>query len=98
MKRTDEFNKLLADKLIIGAISAAIIILLAECVVPGPVPPVLVIIATAFFGVQKYYNKPGNTDKSEVSENTSETDTTSKTTPSNSNSNSDSVPPTESQK
>ena len=43
MQRTDEFNKLLADKLLIGAIGASIIILLAECVVPGPVPPVLVI-------------------------------------------------------
>lgn len=82
MQRGDEFNKLLADKLLIGAIGASIIILLAECVVPGPVPPVLVIIATAFFGVHKYYRTTTTTPNSnsfgnEVKMDTKEQATTS---------------------
>ena len=50
-------NKELFDK-IFSDIGTASVILMVECLLPGPVPPVLFLIGVICWGLQKYGKKP----------------------------------------
>jgi len=59
------FDKIFSDKLLVGSIGTASVILMVECLFPGPVPPVLFLIGVICWGLQKYGKKP-ETSKSNV--------------------------------
>lgn len=52
------FDKIFSDKLLVGSIGTASVILMVECLLPGPVPPVLFLIGVICWGLQRYGKKP----------------------------------------
>lgn len=56
------FDKIFSDKLLVGSIGAVGVILMAECLFPGPIPPVLCLIGLICWGLHKYGKKPESTE------------------------------------